>query len=125
MRYRRAKTLGGTCFFTVLTYRRRKFLCEPDNVELLRTAFRTVKSVHLFTIDAFVLLPEHLHCIWTLPPGDKDYAMRRNAVKNYFTRRCPNRYKSPPSLSQQRKRTQTICQPRYWQLAVFKLSPLG
>jgi len=61
MQYRRAKTPGGTYFFTVVTFRRRKFLCEPDNVELLRTTFRTVKSAHPFTIDALVLLPEHLH----------------------------------------------------------------
>ena len=46
MQYRRAKTPGGTYFFTVVTFRRRKFLSEADNVELLRTAFRTVKSAH-------------------------------------------------------------------------------
>lgn len=115
MQYRRAKTPGGTYFFTVVTFRRRKFLCEPDNVELLRTAFRTVKSAHPFTIDAFVLLPEHLHCIWTLPPDDNDYPMRWNAIKNYFTRHCPDDLKLPPSASQRRKRAQTIWQPRYWE----------
>jgi putative transposase len=115
MRYRRAQTLGGTYFFTVVTFRRRKFLCEPDNVELLRTAFRTVKSAHPFTIDAFVLLPEHLHCIWTLPPGDKNYPIRWNAIKNYFTRHCLAGYKSPQTLSQRRKRAQTVWQPRYWE----------
>ncbi|HEY8096651.1 MAG TPA: transposase [Methylobacter sp.] len=57
MQYRRAKTPGGTYFFTVVTFRRRKFLCEPDIVELLRTAFRTVKSARPFTINAFVLPP--------------------------------------------------------------------
>ncbi|OQK16452.1 transposase [Methyloprofundus sedimenti] len=93
----------------------RGFIIGCCNVKLLRTAFRSVKSVHPFTIDAFVLLPEHLHCIWMLPPGDKEYPMRWNAIKNYFTRRCSKRYKSPPSLSQQRKRAQTIWQPRYWE----------
>ncbi|MCK9396318.1 MAG: transposase [Methylobacter sp.] len=115
MQYRRAKTPGGTYFFTVVTFRRRKFLCEPDNVELLRTAFRNIKSAHPFTIDAFVLLPEHLHCIWTLPPGDHDYPMRWNAIKNHFTRHCPDALKLPPSASQRRKRAQTIWQPRYWE----------
>jgi putative transposase len=115
MRYRRAQIPGGTYFFTVVTFRRRKFLCEPDNVELLRTAFRTVKSAHPFTIDAFVLLPEHLHCLWTLPPGDKNYPIRWNAIKNYFTRHCPAGYKSPQTLSQRRKRAQTVWQPRYWE----------
>jgi putative transposase len=79
----RPTTPGGTYFFTVVPFRRRKFLCEPDNVEPLRTVFRTVKSAHPFTIDAFVLLPEHLHCIWTLSPGDHDYPMRWNAIKNH------------------------------------------
>lgn len=115
MQYRRAKTPGGAYFFTVVTFRRRKFLSEPDNVELLRTAFRTVKSAHPFTIDAFVLLPEHLHCIWTLPPNDNDYPMRWNAIKKYSTRHCPDALKSPRSLAQQRKRAQTIRQPRYWE----------
>ena len=70
----------------MVSFRRRKFLCEPNNVELLRTAFRTVKSVRPFTIDVFVLLPEHLHCIWTLPPGDYDYPMRWNLIKNSIAR---------------------------------------
>jgi putative transposase len=115
MQYRRAQTPGGTYFFTLVAFRRRKFLCEPENVDLLRTAFRTVKSAHPFTIDAFVLLPDHLHCIWTLPPGDKNYPMRWNAIKNHFTRHCPARYKSQPSASQQHKRAQTVWQPRYWE----------
>ena len=82
MRYRRVKTQGATYFFTVVTFRRRKILCEPENRELLRTTFRMMKSHHPFTIDAFVLLPENLHCIWTLPPGDADYSMRWNPVKH-------------------------------------------
>jgi putative transposase len=111
----RVKTPGGTYFFTVATFRRRKFLCEPDNVALLRTVLQTVKSFHPFTIDAFVLLPEHLHCIWTLPPGDHDYPMRWNVIKNYFTLRCPDTLKSTPSAFQRHKRAQTIWQPRYWE----------
>jgi len=48
-------------FFTVVTFRRRKILCEPENRELLRTAFSMMKSHHPFIIDTIVLLPEHLH----------------------------------------------------------------
>jgi putative transposase len=115
MRYRRAQTFGGTYFFTVMTFHRRKFLCEPENVEILRTAFRIVKAEHPFFIDALVLLPEHLHCLWTLPSGDKSYPKRWNAIKNYFTRHCAAEYKTPRSLSQRRKRAQTVWQPRYWE----------
>jgi putative transposase len=115
MRYRRAKTPGATYFFTVVTFRRRKILCEPENLELLRTAFRMTKSRHPFTIDAFVLLPEHLHCIWTLPPGDMDYSMRWNAIKGHLSRYSLDKYKTPPSAAQQRKRAQTVWQPRFWE----------
>jgi len=115
MQYRRAKTPGATFFFTVATFRRRKILCEPDNVNLLRTAFKLMKTRHPFTIDAFVLLPEHLHCIWTLPPGDNKYSMRWNGIKGHLTRHCADAYKTPRSASQQRKRAQTIWQPRFWE----------
>ena len=115
MQYRRAKTAGATYFFTVVAFRRRKILCEPENVELLRSAFRIVKSRHPFTIDAFVLLPDHLHCIWTLPPGDNDYPMRWSAIKNHFSRYCPARYKTLPTAARQRKREQSLWQRRYWE----------
>jgi len=115
MRYRRLKTPGATYFFTVVTYRRRRFLCEPENVQLLRSAFRAVKKRHPFTIDAFVLLPDHLHCIWTLPPGDPDYSKRWMLVKTHFTRHCRDSLKSPRSNALRRKREQTIWQHRFWE----------
>ena len=64
MQYRRAKAKGGTYFFTVVTYDRRRILCAPDNVSLLRTVFKRVMERHPFKIDAFVLLPDHLHSIF-------------------------------------------------------------
>ncbi len=76
MRYRRAQTNGGTYFFTVVTYKRTKFLCDSGNVSLLREEFKYVMAKHPFTIDAFVLLPDHLHCLWTLPDGDHDFSKR-------------------------------------------------
>ena len=58
MQYRRARTQGGTYFFTVVTFKRKKILCEPENVILLRNAFREVIKRHPFQVDAFVLLDE-------------------------------------------------------------------
>jgi REP element-mobilizing transposase RayT len=52
MKYRRAKVTGGTYFFTVVTHNRRQFLCEPENIDLLRDAFRYVKSSHPFIATA-------------------------------------------------------------------------
>jgi REP element-mobilizing transposase RayT len=79
--YRRAYIPGATFFFTVVTYHRRPILCDAPVRAALRDAVKTVQSRHPFTIDAWVLLPDHLHCIWTLPQGDADYAMRWGSIK--------------------------------------------
>lgn len=82
MRYRRSDTPGATYFFTVAIFRRRPLFAVPDNAALLRSALRYVMARHPFTIGAFVLLPDHLHCLWTLPPGDADFATRWMLVKS-------------------------------------------
>jgi len=86
MRYRRLTIPGATYFFTVVTYRRRAILCEPDAVALLREAFAAVKQRHPFRMDAVVILPDHLHCLWTLPADDADYSTRWMLIKSHFTR---------------------------------------
>ena len=64
--YRRNFLPGGSYFFTVnLAGRRRALL--TDHIDLLRAAFRRVRERHPFTIEAAVILPDHLHAIWTLP----------------------------------------------------------
>jgi len=66
--YRRNFIPGGCFFFTVnLADRRLRLLTE--NVETLRLAFRETHRRHPFTIDAVVVLPDHLHAVWTLPQG--------------------------------------------------------
>jgi putative transposase len=85
MNYRRNLVPGGSFFFTVnLADRRSRLLTE--RADLLREAFRYVRSRHPFTVDAIVVLPDHLHAIWTLPPGDADYAMRWRLIKAFFSR---------------------------------------
>jgi putative transposase len=86
--YRRAYTPGGTYFFTVVTYERKPLLTLEPVRTALREAIRTVKEIYPFTIDAFVLLPNHLHCIWTLPPDDKDYSRRWSIIKRTVSTRC-------------------------------------
>ncbi|MGF1613835.1 MAG: transposase, partial [Gammaproteobacteria bacterium] len=71
--YRRAKIQGATYFFTVNGAERSGNHLLVDHIDLLRQIFRKVKNEHPFEIDAIVVLPEHLHCIWTLPSGDADY----------------------------------------------------
>ena len=84
--YRRNRVAGASYFFTVVASGRRQWLCTPQARSALRGAIRRVQDAHPFFIDAFVLLPEHLHCIWTLPGGDDDYPARWQLVKSYVTR---------------------------------------
>ena len=88
MKYRRAWIPGGSYFFTVVTDHRRPLLATESAVEVLRQAFRTVRAKRPFAVDAMVVLPDHLHCIWTLPPGDVDFATRWRLIKTWFTKHC-------------------------------------
>lgn len=72
--YRRIGAPGATIFFTVVTDRRRPILASPVAVDLLRAAFRPTMQRYPFAIDAIVVLPDHLHAVWTLPPGDARFA---------------------------------------------------
>jgi putative transposase len=121
MRYRRSLTPGATYFFTVVTYDRCPILCEPVHVELLRTAFKTVMQRHPFQIDAFILLPDHLHCIWTLPEGDANFSMRWRLIKTYFARKCETDAGSVVSASRQLKGERQIWQRRFWEHQVRDL----
>jgi putative transposase len=83
--YRRNFVPGGSYFFTVnLVDRSSRFL--TDHIDLLRSAFRYARVRHVFTIDAIVILPDHLHAIWSLPEGDADFATRWRHVKAMFSR---------------------------------------
>jgi putative transposase len=73
--YRRNLVPGATYFFTV-TLADRRLALLTDHIEPLRTAFRETRLRHSFTIEAIVVLPDHLHAIWTLPEGDFDFAVR-------------------------------------------------
>ena len=79
--YRRVQVPGTTYFFTLATYRRQPLLSHLQSVAAVRDAIRTVRKVLPFEIVAFVMLPDHLHAIWTLPPGDADYPRRWSLFK--------------------------------------------
>lgn len=115
MQYRRSRAKGGTYFFTVVTYKRRKILCIPDSISLLRNVFGRVMGQHPFRIDAFILLPDHLHCIWTLPDGDSDFSKRWRLIKSQFSRESDDLYKNRPSASREKKKEQAVWQRRFWE----------
>jgi putative transposase len=123
MKYRRENIKGGTYFFTVVTNQRIKIYNEPNNVQLLREAFKDVKGRHPFKIDAFVLLPDHLHCIWTMPHDDADFSIRWRLIKSYFSRKFDQVGwvdKGNPTLrfntaSRLKKKEKPIWQRRFWE----------
>ena len=118
MRYRRCFIPGGTYFFTLATFQRKNILCKPENINILKAAFERVKSSHPFDIQAIVVLPDHLHCIWTLPENDAEYPARWNAIKNYFTKNTKDRPFSATSIVRTRKREQEVWQRRFWEHAI-------
>ncbi|MBI1173249.1 transposase [bacterium] len=84
-RYLRPRMPGATVFFTVnLAARGSDFLIR--HIDVLRDAARRTRSDKPFRIDAWVVLPDHMHCVWTLPEGDADYSNRMGMLKARFSR---------------------------------------
>ncbi|WP_071886692.1 REP-associated tyrosine transposase [[Enterobacter] lignolyticus] len=100
--YRRYYINGGTWFFTVNLKNRQSDLLVSQIAEL-RAAMRSVKKLKPFYINACVVLPEHLHCIWTLPELDCDFSSRWREIKKRLTKSLACR---------------TIWQPRFWEHAI-------
>lgn len=113
--YRRALSKGGTFFFTVVTYKRNPIFKEELNIELLRWCFKKTISTHPFTIDAIVILPDHLHTIWTLPDDDNDYSTRWKLIKGAFSRHYSGPVAKGISESMLRKNEKGIWQRRFWE----------
>ena len=114
--YIRARIGGGTYFFTLVVADRRNGVRLTDRIDSLREAFRVVRQAHPFALDAIVILPDHLHCIWTLPPGDADYASRWRLIKGRFSRSVPAG--EPISRSRARRGERGLWQRRYWEHAI-------
>ncbi|MBI5006980.1 MAG: transposase [Nitrosomonadales bacterium] len=115
--YRRAATTGSSYFFTVVTYRRRPILCDESIRNALHTAIKTARATRPFVIDAWVLLPDHLHCVWTLPEGDADFSTRWLKIKRAVSLACGEEYRRDDWLtaSKLKHREATIWQRRFWE----------
>jgi len=112
MRYRRTLIPGASYFFTVdLADRSSRLLV--DRIADLREVVRDVRHAHPFTIVAWVVLPEHLHAVWTLPEGDAEYATRWGLIKADFSRRIPKDERIRASRA--RKGERGIWQRRFWE----------
>jgi putative transposase len=115
MQYRRARSAGATYFFTIVTFQRQSIFHDSMAVDMLRVAFRDVMVRLPFQIDAIVVLPEHIHCLWTLPEGDADFSTRWRLIKRDFTRNCPVEYQQARSAARLRKGEKAVWQRRFWE----------
>ena len=110
--YRRNRVPGGTYFFTANLLDRRSGLLVT-HIDALRSAVRGVRERAAFHIDGWVVLPDHMHCIWTLPPGDADYSGRWRALKKAFTKALPAT--EPRSAVRVSRNERGIWQRRFWE----------
>jgi len=115
MQYRRAFVPAGSYFFTVVTEHRRRLFADSVNVMLLRQAIRSVMYKRPFTVDAIVILPDHIHCVWSLPLGDADFATRWRLIKTWFTKHLLLQEDIRPNKARMKKCQQAIWQHRFWE----------
>jgi putative transposase len=115
--FRRSFVPGGTYFFTVVTDRRAPIFDDPRARHLLGAAWRECRARRPFRTVAVVLLPEHLHTIWALPPGDDAYPRRWNRIKARFTRRwlAAGGAEQPVTDGRRRDGRRGVLQPKYWE----------
>jgi len=110
--YLRNRIEGGTYFFTVNLRDRRSDLLTAE-IDALRNAVRRTRAHHPFHIDAWVVLADHMHCVWTLPLGDSDFPLRWQMLKALFSRAVP--CPEDRGAASIRKRETGIWQRRYWE----------
>jgi putative transposase len=109
--YRRNFVPGGTYFFTATTADRSSSILV-DHVAFLRAAIMQIRRQHPFTIDAVVVLPDHLHIVMTLPDGDADYPHRWHLIKRRFNAAVA---KSGTSIARHRNGEHALWQRRFWE----------
>jgi putative transposase len=109
----RSSVPGGTYFFTVNLAERHETSLLIDHIDSLRKAFAATRRERPFRLDAIVVLPDHLHCLWRLPTGDRDFSTRSRLIKSRFSREIERNEQRNPS--RRRKGERGIWQRRYWE----------
>jgi putative transposase len=100
----------------VNTLRRLPVLTETPVRDALREAIRKTRLTAPFDVDAWVLLPDHLHCIWTLPHGDANFSMRWSQIKRYVSQQCGDTFGIKEKSASRTKRHESgLWQRRFWE----------
>ena len=113
--YRRSRITGGTYFFTVVTEERRPVLTMETVRTALREAIQQARTTLPFQIDAWVLLPDHLHCIWTLPEGDTNFSARWAIIKRHVSGGCATMIRAALIDSARKRNERAFWQRRFWE----------
>jgi putative transposase len=115
--YRRYFVAGGTYFFTIVTNGRAELFAQEVARRILGEKMRECQKEWPFEVNAIVLLPEHLHTIWTLPPGDAAYPRRWAWIKKEFTKEwlAQGGKEQPVSAARRERGDRGVWQPRYWE----------
>ncbi|MBI2851300.1 MAG: transposase [Chloroflexi bacterium] len=113
--YRRAYMKGGVFFFTVVTYERLPIFQQESAIDLLDMCFQRIRAIHPFNTDALVILPDHLHTIWSLPENDSDFSIRWKKIKATFSRNFEGSTEGEISQSMLRKGERGVWQRRFWE----------
>ena len=118
--YRRNYVPGGTYFFTLVTHERRPILTTDLGRVGLRRAIRAVRRRWPFAVLGIVLMPDHLHTVWTLPPGDARYSNRLRRIKRLFTNAflAGGGTEGERSASRRRRSERGVWQRRFWEHTV-------
>lgn len=111
--YRRVWQPGGTYFFTVNLLDRYHNDLLVRYIDTLREVIQNVRKRHPFKIHAWVVLPDHMHCIIELPQNDSDYAVRLRLIKQGFSKEIP--CIEPISAARRSRGERGIWQRRYWE----------
>lgn len=115
--YKRRIRPGSTYFFTVVTHKRKKFLTNDLARTILKDAFKQVQTELPFETLALCLMPDHIHCIWRMPPNEADFSKRWSKIKGLFTKQYLKMggTELPQSESRQKLRLRGIWQRRFWE----------
>jgi putative transposase len=116
--YHRAYSNGGIYFFTVVTYERYPIFMQESAIQLLESCFEKEKQVYPFVTNAMVILPDHIHTIWTLPDDDCDFSIRWQQIKGNFSKLYNGNHATNKTESMARRREKGIWQRRFWEHAI-------
>lgn len=116
-KFRRYFIPGATYFFTLVTYKRRHLFTDDTTLSCLGEVLRECRAMWTFKTVAMVVLPDHLHAMWSLPRGDDRYSARWSWIKKEFSKRwlANGGTELPVTLNEKYEHRRGIWQPRFWE----------